>query len=177
MKMEAFEVLKNRRSVRKFKPDQITDEQLNAVLEAGTYAPTGGGTQSPLIIAVQTPENVAKVDALNAKVMNKEGIHPYYGAPTILLVLATERAMNEEIGTLDAAAICTNLLNAAYAAGLDSCWIHRCRLMFETEEGKALLKEWGVTEPVTGVCSIALGYADCEIAPAKERRADFILKV
>lgn len=176
MKMEALEVLKNRRSVRAFKPDQIKEEELNAVLEAGTYAPTGGGTQSPLIIAVQTPENVAKVDALNAKIIGKD-MHPYYGAPTILLILATERAMNPEIGTLDAASVCTNLLNAAYAVGLDACWIHRSKQMFETEEGKALLAEWGVTEPVTGVASIALGYRDCEIAPAKERREDFILKV
>ncbi len=176
MKMEALEVLKNRRSVRKFKPDQIKEEELNAVLEAGTFAPTGGGTQSPLIIAVQSPENVAKVVALNAKVIGKD-MNPYYGAPTILLILATERAMNPEIGTLDGASVCTNMLNAAYAAGLDSCWIHRCHQMFEMEEGKALLKEWGINEPVTGVASIALGYRDCEIAPAKERRGDMIVKV
>ena len=176
MKTEALEVLKNRRSVRQFKPDQITEEQLNAVLEAGTFAPTGGGTQSPLIIAVQSPEDVAAVDALNAKIIGKD-IHPYYGAPTILLILATDRAMNEEIGILDAASVCTNMLNAAYAAGLDSCWIHRSKEMFETEEGKALLAKWGVAEPVRGVASIALGYAGCEIAPAKERRSDYILKV
>ncbi len=176
MKMEALEVLKNRRSARKFKVDQIKEEELNAVLEAGTFAPTGGGTQSPMIIAVQTPEEVAKVDALNAKVMGKD-IHPYYGAPTILLILATERAMNPEIGILDAASVTTNMLNAAYAVGLDACWIHRCHQMFEMEEGKELLASWGITEPVTGVCSIALGYRDCEIAPAKERRADFVVRV
>lgn len=176
MKTEALEVLKNRRSVRKFKADQVSEEQLNAVLEAGTFAPTGGGTQSPLILVIQNPEQLEKAAKLNAKIMGKE-INPYYGAPTVIIVFATERAMNEEIGVLDAAAVCTNMLNAAYAAGLDSCWIHRSRQMFETEEGKALLQEWGIKENVCGVASIALGYRDMEISPAKERRADYIVRI
>lgn len=176
MKTEALEVLRNRRSVRKFKPDQIRDEELNAVLEAGTFAPTGAGTQSPMILVLQKPEDVAAASALNAKVMGKD-IDPYYGAPTVIIVFATERAINPEIGVLDAAAVCTNMLNAAYAAGLDSCWIHRSKEMFEMEEGKKLLAGWGIAEPVRGVASIALGYRDCEIAPAKERRADMIVRI
>ena len=152
MKFEALEVLKNRRAIRAYKPEQITDEALNAVLEAGTYAPTGGGTQGVKIVAVQSPENVAAVDALNAKVLNNPGAHPYYGAPTILLVLA-------------------------YAVGLGSCWIHRCKQMFELPEGKALLKQWGLPETLTGVASIALGYAACEQPVAKPRKADYIVRV
>ena len=174
MKYEALEVLKNRRAIRAYKPDQITDEELNAVLEAGTFAPTGAGTQGVQIVAVQSPENVAAVDALNAKVLNSPGAHPYYGAPTILLVFETEACVTHE---LDGAAVCTNLLNAAYAAGLGSCWIHRCRQMFELPEGKALLRQWGLPETLTGVASVALGYADCPQPAAKPRKAGYIVKV
>lgn len=172
--MEALEVLKNRRAIRKFKSEQITEEQLNAVLEAGTFAPTGGGTQGVQIIAVQNPENVAKVDALNAKVIGKEGVHPYYGAPTIILILETPECFTHE---LDGAAVCTNMVNAAYAVGLGSCWIHRCKQMFEMEEGKELLKEWGLPENLTGVASIALGYADCEQPVPKPRKEGYVVRV
>ena len=174
MKLEALEVLKNRRAIRAYKPEQITDEELNAVLEAGTYAPTGGGTQGVKIVAVQTPENVAAVDALNAKVLNNPGAHPYYGAPTILLVFETEACFTHE---LDGAAVCTNMLNAAYAVGLGSCWIHRCKQMFELPEGKALLKQWGLPETLVGVASMALGYAACAHPAAKPRKDGYIVKV
>ena len=174
MKQEALEVLKNRRAIRAYKLGQIAEEELNAVLEAGTYAPTGAGKQGVRIVAVQTPEDVAAVDALNAKVLNNPGAHPYYGAPTILLVFETEECVTHE---LDGAAVCTNMLNAAYAVGLGSCWIHRCKQMFELPEGKALLKKWGLPETVVGVASIALGYADCEQPAAKPRKDDYIVKV
>ena len=173
MKAEALEVLKNRRAIRAYKKQQITDEELDAVLEAGTYAPTGAGTQGCKIIAVQTPEYVERVDALNAKVIGKEG-HPYYGAPTIVLIFETSECKTH---TLDGAAVCTNMLNAAYALGLGSCWINRCQQMFEMEEGKQLLKEWGISEELVGVASFSLGYPDCEHPQAKPRKKDYILKV
>ena len=174
MKTEALEVLKNRRAIRRFKPEQVSEEALQAVLEAGTYAPTGGGTQGVQIVAVQNPEDVAAVDALNAQVLEKPGAHPYYGAPTILLIFETDKCFTHE---LDGAAVCTNMLNAAYAAGLGSCWIHRCKPMFELAEGKALLKKWGLPENLTGVASIALGYADGEAPAAKPRKADYVVRV
>lgn len=171
--MDALEVLKNRRAIRKYKPDQIKDEELQAVVEAGTFAPTGAGTQGVQIIVVQSPEYVARVDALNAKVIGKD-MHPYYGAPTIILVLETAECKTHE---LDGAAVCTNMLNAAYATGLGSCWIHRCKQMFEMEEGKELLKEWGLPEDLTGVASLALGYADCEQPVPRPRRDGYVIKV
>ncbi len=157
MKQEAIEVLMHRRSVRKFKPDQIGDEELKIVLDAGTYAPTARGLQRPWIVAVQDKETRDAVAALNASVMGAQN-DPYYGAPTIILVLAPE----DQFGPLDSSAVETNMLNAAYACGLGSCWIHRAHQMFETEEGKALLRKWGLDETLSGWCSIALGYADCE---------------
>jgi len=117
MKKEALEVLKNRRAIRKYKTDQIKDEELNAVLEAGTFAPTGAGTQGVQIVVVQTPEYRDRVAALNAKVFGKD-MDPYYGAPTIILVFETPECFTHE---LDGAAVCTNMLNAAYAVDLGSC--------------------------------------------------------
>lgn len=176
MKKEALEVLLNRRAIRKFKADPIPSDLLDAVLEAGTFAPTGSGKQSPLIVVLQDEEKVNKAKKLNAAVMGMDR-DPYYGAPVILLVLATDRAVNEEIAILDSAAVTTNLLNAAYAVGLGSCWIHRCKEMFEREEGKALLKEWGLPENLRGVCSIALGYPDCDHPTPIPRKEGYIVKL
>ena len=180
MKQEALEILRNRRAIRKFKEEQIKDEELNAVLEAGKYAPTAMGLQSPLIIAVQDKEDIALINKLSADVMASAGgiRRPglaYYGAPTIILIFYTSRAFNDFLGTLDGAAACTNMLNAAYAVGLGSCWIHRCREIFSLPEGKALLKKWGVDEEVVGVASIALGYADMPAPEPKARRDGYTM--
>ena len=183
MKEEALEVLYNRRAIRKFKSEQIKDEELDAVLKAGTFAPTAMGLQSPLIIAVQNKEDVAKLNELSLEIMNRggpgkrrEGL-PYYGAPTIILIFYTSIAFNDFLGTLDAASVCTNMLNAAYAVGLGSCWIHRCHEIFELEEGKALLKKWGINDKVVGIASIALGYSDMEQPLPKPRKENYVVKI
>ena len=174
MKNEALEVLKNRRAIRNYKPDQIREEELRAVLEAGTFAPTGMGSQGVKIVVVQKPEDIAAVNALNAGILGSPGAQPYYGAPTILLIFETDKCVTHE---LDGAAVCTNLLNAAYAVGLGACWIHRCKQMFETDEGKELLRKWGLDEKLTGVASVALGYADGPHPEARARKEDYIVRV
>ena len=172
MKEEFLNGLKERRSCRSFKPEQITDEELSAVLEAGTYAPTAKGAQSPVIIAVQKPEEVKAVSELNAKFGVNQ--NPYYGAPTILLVLAPAGGY---LGDLDGAAVLTNLCNAAHAVGLGSCWINRPQFMFETNEGRAMLKRWGVEGSWKGVGSVALGYAAAPPAAPKPRKENYVYYV
>lgn len=172
MKQEAFEVLKNRRSIRKFKPEQISKEELDAVLEAGAYAPTAAGQQKPVILAVQDPETVAELNRMNAIIMcGQESVQPYYGAPTIVLILAPKDSIAP---VEDCSLIAGNIMNAAYAAGLGSCWIHRNKEMFETAEGKALLAKWNLPENMLGVAGIALGYADCGHPEAAPRKDDYI---
>ena len=168
MKKEAIEVLMDRRSVRKYKAEQITDEELKTVLDAGTYAPTARNMQRPFIVAVQGETRDA-VSALNARVSGMNGGDPYYGAPTILLILAPD----DQFGALDSAAVTTNMVNAAYACGLGSCWIHRAGLMFADAEGKAMLRAWGLDENLVGYCSIALGYADCDNPVAPPRKEGY----
>lgn len=166
MNTQALETLMTRRSCRAYKPEQITDEELKAVLDAGTFAPTGRNSQSPVIIAVQNRADRDEVARLNASVVNMPS-DPYYGAPTVILVLAKD----DDFAQLNGAAVETNMLNAAHAAGLGSCWIHRCEQMFRTPEGKALLKKWGFDENLVGVASLALGYSAVPLpapAPRKE---------
>ena len=173
MENKMLELLKTRRSVRAYKPDQVTPQELDAVLEAGTYAPTGMGMQSPVIVAVQDPEARRAVMELNQKARGMEG-DPYYGAPTILLVLADpDRGTCVEDGSC---VLCT-MMDAAHALGLSSCWIHGEREMFELPQGKALLRQWGLPENLRGVGSLALGYAASPAPQPKERKADYIHKV
>ncbi len=170
MENQVLESLKTRRSVRKYKAEQISKEQLDAILEAGTYAPTGMGMQSPVMVVVQKPEMIQKLSKLNAAVMGTDS-DPFYGAPTVVVVLADSgRGTCVEDGSL----VMGNLLNAAHAVGVDSCWIHRAREVFASEEGKALLREWGLGENYIGVGNCILGYRDCEYPQAKERKADYI---
>ncbi len=166
---DTLEVLKGRRSIRKYKEEQIKDEELKKVLEAGIYAPTAMGMQSPLIVAVQNKEDVALINEISSRYGGRPGMPAYYGAPTIIIVFYTELARNDYLGVLDASAACTNMLNAAYALGLGSCWIHRSKEVFESEEGKALLKKWGINEKVVGVASMALGYPDINPEPKTRR--------
>ena len=169
MNEEMVKGLLARRSVRSFKPEQITDEELDTVLRCGMYAPTAKGTQSPIIVAVQDPEEVNAVNALNAKFMPHGG-NPYYGAPTILLVLVPEE---DPFGDLNGAAVLTNLCNGAYAAGLGSCWINRPQQMFAADEGKEMLRRWGVQGSWRGVGSVALGYAAGPLPEARPRKEDY----
>ena len=173
MENKMLELLKTRRSVRAYKPEQIQPQELDAVLEAGTYAPTGMGMQSPVIVAVQSPQYRRAVMELNQKARGMEG-DPYYGAPTIVLVLADSAR-----GTCveDASCVLCTMMEAAHAVGLASCWIHGEREMFQLPEGKALLREWGLPQDLRGVGSLALGYAAGPLPQPKERKAGYIHKV
>ena len=171
---ETLHDLKTRRSCRKYQPEQIKEEELNSILEAGTFAPTGMGEQSPLIVAVQDKETIAKISKMNAAVM--EGISdPFYGAPTVVVVLANKNAVTAvEDGTL----VMGNLLNAAHAVGVDSCFIYRAKEVFETKEGIALLKQWGIEGDYIGIGNCLLGYsAEGGVAPVAPRKANYIVRV
>ena len=165
---ETLRDLKERRSCRAYLPEQIREEALAAILEAGTYAPTGMGRQSPVIVAVQDPETRNALSRMNAAVMGRDG-DPFYGAPTVVVVLA-----DPEIGTYlyDGVLVMGNLMNAAQAVGVDSCYIFRAKEVFETAEGKALLRKWGIPERYVGIGNCILGYGapggKQEAAPRKE---------
>ena len=170
---EVLKSLQTRRSIRSYLPDQIKDEELNQVLDAGTWAPTGMGNQSPIMVVVQKPELVQKLSRMNAAVMGGSD-DPFYGAPTVVVVLAdADRPTYREDGAL----VMGNLLNAAHAVGLGSCWIHRAKEMFESEEGRQLLKEWGIEGNYVGIGNCILGYIQGEAPEPKPRKTDYIRRV
>lgn len=170
---DTLKTLLERRSYRKFRKELISDEELNAVLEAGKYAPSGANQQSALFIVVQEKEALKKIAAMNATVMGGK-TNPYYDAPTVILVLADKDKVTP---VEDASLALGNMFNAAASLGLGSCWIHRTRQMFESAEGKALLQEWGIKGDYIGVGSCILGYPDCpkpEAAPRKENSVVYV---
>ncbi len=166
----AYENLLTRRSVRKYKSEQISDEELGAVLKAGTYAPTAMGKQSPLLVAVQDKSDIARLSSLNAQIQGTTG-DPFYGAPTVVVVFAQAGNRN---GVQDASLVMGNLMNAAHALGLGSCWINRARETFELPEGRELLAKWGIEGDWIGVGNCVLGYPAAEPAAPAARREGYV---
>lgn len=149
--------IQNRRSVKEYLPTQITDEELMEVLKAGMNAPSGGNRQSPVFIVVQDPEWIKKLSKLNAEIAGApEGVDPFYGAPTVILV-ACKKGPGDLVE--DGSLALGNMFNAAYALGLGSRWINRIRQTFETDLGRELLKVAGYDDgEYLGVGSCILGY-------------------
>ena len=165
--------LKERRSVRKYKAEQIKDSELDTVLEAGTWAANGKGAQSAVMVVLQDKAKIERLEKLNAQALGAMEANPFYGAPTVVTVLA-----NKELPTWvdDGNMVIANLINAAHAVGLGSCYIYRARAIFDGAEGKALLKEWGLGENYGGVGHVILGYAGETPKPAA-RKNGYIIKI
>ena len=172
---EVLKVLENRRSCRNFKPDMVKKEELDAIIKAGTYAPTGMGKQSPVIIAVTDKEFRDKLSDENRKIAGlNEGADPFYGAPVILIVLA-----NKSVPTYlyDGSLVLGNLLNAAESLGVAGIWIHRAKEEFESEFGKELLKKLGIEGDYEGIGHCALGYAAGPANNAAPRKDNYVYYV
>ena len=164
--------LLNRRSIRRYKEDQVPDELLDQVLTAGLFAPTGMNRQNIVMVAVRDKQTRDQLSRMNAAVMGSDR-DPFYGAPCVIVVLGDPEIYPVvENGSL----VLGNLMNGAYAVGLGSCWIHRAKQTFETEEGKALLRKWGLKDNLVGIGNCILGYAD-ESPEAKPRLDGRIVKI
>ena len=170
---ETMKNLLERRSVRGYKKDLVPTEVLDEILEAGKYAPSGMGQQKTLMVVTQNPELVAKLSKMNADVMGTKS-DPFYGAPTVVIVFAdSDQGTWVENGSL----VMGNLMNAAHAVGVDSCWIHRAKEVFASEEGKVLKAEWGVPESYIGIGHCVLGYRSGDYPEAKARKDGFVIRV
>lgn len=171
-----LQALEERRSVRKYSDRQVEPEALEAILRAGTYAPTGRNRQSPIMVVVQDKDTIEQLRRMNADIMGTPDADPFYGAPTIVVVLV-DRSVSTCVE--DGSLVMGNLMLAAYAVGVDSCWIHRARQEFDSDEGKALLQKWGIEGDYMGVGHCILGYRpDGAPYPEKrERKQNYIYKV
>ena len=163
-----------RRSVRKYQSRQVDEKTLAEILKVGTYAATGMNRQSPIIVAIQDPEARESLRKMNADIMGTPDADPFYGAPTILLVLADP---NVRTHVEDGSLVLGNLMHAAHALGVDSCWIHRAREEFASDKGKALLAKWGIDGRYVGIGHLALGYRDCPYPEARARKEGYIVRV
>lgn len=172
-KNETIENLKTRRAIRSYQSTVPDKELLAQVIEAGTYAPTGMGRQSPIIVAVTDKAVRDRLSQLNAAVMGADN-DPFYGAPAVLVVLA-DRSVPTYL--YDGSLVMGNLMNAAHALGLGTCWIHRAKEVFDSEEGKALLKEWGIEGDYEGIGNCIIGYPAQENPQPKPRKANYVYYV
>lgn len=170
---EAYQNLLNRRSIRSYTDQPIPDALLDAVLEAGLYAPSGMNTQGVRLVAIRDPETVAHLSRLNAAVMGAS-TDPFYDAPCVIVVLSDPEIYGGWVE--DGALAMGNLMNAAAALGLGSCWIHRARQVFDSPEGKQLLRSWGLPEHLQGIGNCILGYPK-ETPQARPRKEGRIVKV
>ena len=170
---DVIKAMLERRSCRKYKPEQIKDEDLQQILEAGKYAATGHGWQSPKMVVIQNPEIIANLSKWNAQIMGVKS-DPFYGAPTVVLVLADA---TKPTAVQDGSLVMGNLMLAAHSLGLGSCWINRAKEEFATEEGKALLKQWGIEGDYIGVGHCVLGYPAVDLPKPAPRKEDYVVFV
>lgn len=169
---DVIEKMLSRRSIREYKSDIIPKDILDKILEAGTFAATGMGKQSPIMIAITNKEVRDKLSEMVRKAKGKEvGVDPFYGAPVVISVLA-DKNINTHV--YDGSLVMGNLMLAAHELGIGSCWIHQAKEVFETEEGKKLLEEFGVNGDFEGIGQCVLGYADGEVPSAKPRKESYI---
>lgn len=169
-----LDVLKSRRSCRKYKSDLVPQSDLDKIIEAGTFAASGMGKQSAIIIAVTNKEMRDKLSKMNAAVMGNPNADPFYGAPEMLIVLANKSCPTY---VYDGSLVLGNMMAAAESLGVATCWIHRAKEVFESEEGKALLKSWGVEGDYVGIGHLAVGYQDGDKLPAAKRKDNYVFYV
>ena len=171
---DAVRNLMERRSIRAYTDRQVSDELLETVLNAGIYAPSGMNTQGVRLVAVRDRQTRDLLSKLNAAVMGTDR-DPFYGAPCVVVVLADPEIYGGWVE--DGALAMGNLMNAAHALGLGSCWIHRARQVFDAPEGKALLKQWGLPEHLRGVGNCVLGFPACDHPSPAPRKDGRIVKI
>lgn len=170
---EVLKAIRERRTCRNYRPEQVKEEDLQQILEAGTWAASGMGAQAATMVVVQDKETRDQLMKMNAAIMGVNS-DPFYGAPTVVVVLADPaRATCVEDGSL----VIGNLMLAASSLGVGSCWVHRARQEFESPEGKALLKKWGLPENYIGVGHCVLGYPAAAPAAPKPRKDGYIRRV
>ena len=147
---------------------------LDAIVEAGLYAPSAKNLQETKLVVVQDGDTIAQLERLNNQILGNETGHPFYGAPMLIAVLSDS---SYPCWLQDGALVMGNLMNAAAALNVGSCWINRAMETFELPEGKALLAEWGLGENWKGVGNCILGYTDQAVLGDKARKEDRVLYV
>ena len=164
-----IEAIESRRSIRSYKPDMVPDDIIDRIVEAGTFAATGRGLQSPIIIVVKDRTMRDRLSRMNADFLGVD-TDPFYGAPVVLIVLA-DRSVPTYV--YDGSLVMGNLMLAAHSLGIGSCWIHRAKEEFDSPEGRAILTDLGIDGDYEGIGHCILGYPVGDIPEAKPRKGNW----
>ena len=183
---DIFEIIKHRRSIRKYQKKQILKQDLVKIIEAGTYAPNAGGGQRTIILGIHNHILVEKIGKLNLSHFDRSKLlggyvskeqpsviddpsikSGFYNAPTVCIIFAQENFL---YGIPDAFCCAENMMLMAEELGISSCIIARAEETFDNEEGKAFLREWEIPENYIARCFVILGYCDGEYPKAKPRK-------
>lgn len=186
-------LMKTRRSIRKYTDERIPKECLDKIIEAGLYAPNAGGGQRSMLLVIDGPDLVEKIGRLNASCMHRERLiggyvsaeqpsliddvrikSGFYGAPTVVAIFAQKHFL---YNTADAFCIAENVVLASHSLGISSCIVARGEETFETVEGKSFLEKWNVDENMECKCFVTLGYVDGPYPKEKERRKGRVMVV
>lgn len=170
---EVLKAIKERRSTKNFKSDMVPMEIIDQICEAGKWAACGKGAQAGMIVAVTDKETRDKLSHLNAAVMGAD-TDPFYGAPVVLVVLADKSVPTY---VYDGSLVMGNLMLAAHSLSVGSCWIHRAKQVFDSEEGKAILASLGVEGEWEGVGNCVIGYPAGEPKEPKPRKENWVYKI
>ena len=184
--MDLLELMKERRTIRKYQDKQISTEDLKKIIEAGLYAPNAGGSQGTLIYGIHNKELAKKVGKLNFLPFDRSRLrgsyvsseqpsiiddpnikNGFYDAPTVCVLFGQE---NFIYSIPDAYCCAENMVLEAYNLGIASSIIARGEETFDNEIGKELLKEWNVPEGYIARCFVILGYIDGEYPQSKPRK-------
>lgn len=173
MNKQALENIYTRTSCKNYKSDKVDEKLIDEVIKAGVSSATGKNAQSPIIIKITNKKVRDELANLNASIMGRDGIDPFYNAPVVLVVLAKKDVFTH---VYDGSIVMANMMLAAHALGLGSCWIHRAKEEFETEYGKKLLKDLGINEEYEGIGNLVLGYEEVKSNP-KPRKENWVYEI
>jgi len=190
---ETIKCITERRSIRKYKQEQITDEELNLILSAGSYAPNAGGRQSPVMVVLQNKDIITRLGILNRQAFyefykaarmgavsveqpsiadDDKITSAFYGAPTVITVFAPKtHPYRIEDGSL----VIGNMMLAAHSLGIGSCFIARASAVFQMDQGKEIIRDWNIPDDYVAVGHCILGYPDGN-PPKAKRRKEYVVK-
>ena len=173
---EVVEILKTRRSCRAFTDEPVDDATIQAILEAGSYAPSAMGKQPSQVVVGNNAEMMKTLSTMNANVMNATN-DPFYGAHQAIIVF-TDSAVSPNNWRQDGALVIKKLMNAAASVGIGTCWNNRNYEMFDTPQGIELKKLWGLPESANGVAVCIIGHPKTSATgEGKARRDDFVITI
>ena len=184
--MELLELIKYRRSIRKYEDRQIETDDLRKVMEAGLFAPSAGGGQRCLLVAVHNKDTVEKIGRLNVACMDRSRLvgsyvskeqpsiiddptikSGFYGAPTVCVLFGPKNFL---YSIPDAFCCAENMVLEATNLGISSCIIARGEETFANSEGEAYLKQWNIPETYIARCFVLLGYCKGDYPAEKLRK-------